>query len=133
MKLEFSQQIFEKKKYLNIEFNQSPSRKVQLFNEDGRTDGRKDGHDKANNRFSQILRTRLRTGCSAAKLVAWLICFLRYTGSSTTAIINDTFSRRLPQFSKDCKDEYFLLLKEHRDKPPKLHMLGNKGGNHYDT
>jgi hypothetical protein len=61
MKLEFSQQIFEK--YSNIKLHDNPSsgsRVVPYEQTDGRTDGRTDGHDEANSPFFAILRKHLK-------------------------------------------------------------------------
>jgi len=46
MKLEFSQQIFEK--YSNIKFHENPSSGSRVFS------NRTDGHDEANSRLSQL-------------------------------------------------------------------------------
>jgi hypothetical protein len=51
IKLEFYQQIFEKK--LNIKFQQNPSRgsRVVCGRTDGLSEARTNGHDEANSRF----------------------------------------------------------------------------------
>jgi hypothetical protein len=51
MKLEFSQQIFEK--YSNIKFYAYPSSGSRVV-PCGRADGHRDRHDEANSRFSQF-------------------------------------------------------------------------------
>jgi len=54
IKLVFSRQIFEKSS--NIKFHKNPSSGSRVV-----PCGQTDGHDEANNRFSQFLRTRLKT------------------------------------------------------------------------
>jgi hypothetical protein len=66
MKLEFSQQSFEK--YSNIKFRKSPSSGSRVitcgWKENRQTDRQTDRHDEANSRFSQF--------CERAQ--KWLIC-----------------------------------------------------------
>jgi len=53
MKLEISQQIFEK--HSSITFHESPSNDSRVvYHADGRTDGQTDRHDDANSHFSQF-------------------------------------------------------------------------------
>ena len=49
MKIEFSQQIFEKKKRLNTKFHQNPSSGSRVV-----PCGQTDGHDEASSRFPQF-------------------------------------------------------------------------------
>jgi len=59
MKLEFSPQIFKKNTQVSNFMKIRPVG-VELLNGNWRTDGRTDRHDKANSRFSLILRRRLK-------------------------------------------------------------------------
>jgi len=53
MRIEFSQQIFEK--FSNINFHKNLSSGIRVI-PCGQTDGRTDRHDEANSRFSQFCK-----------------------------------------------------------------------------
>jgi len=53
-KLEFTSQIFEKKKNSNIKFHENSPIGPEVLHADRQTNRRIDGHDEGNSRFSQF-------------------------------------------------------------------------------